>query len=132
MSGVHRPVPRPSPETVPFWEACQQERFLLPRCSQCGSFWFPPTAFCPECWSPNWDWHEATGLGSLHSFVIFRRQYHPAFVTPYAVGVVHLKEGPNILGRILTNDFEKLHVEMPLTLMWDRAEEWVIPAFQSF
>lgn len=40
------------------------------------------------------------------------------------MGVVHLKEGPNILSQILTNDLEKLHVGMPLTLMWDRAEEW--------
>lgn len=132
MAETHRPVPRPSPETVPFWEACQNGRFILPKCGQCGSFWFPPSAFCPECWSRRWDWQEAIGVGSLHTFVIFRRQYHPGFIPPYAVGVVHLKEGPRILSRILSDDLEKLQVGMPLAPVWDNAEEWKIPAFQPF
>lgn len=132
MSAVHPPIPRPSPETIPFWEACQEGRLILPKCDECGSFWFPPSAFCPECWSPSWTWVEADGLASLHAFVIFRRQYHPAFEPPYAVGVVHLKEGPRILSRIVTTDLAKLQVGMPLKLTWDQADEWKIPAFRPF
>lgn len=130
MAEIHRPVPRPSPETIPFWEACLEQRFTLPKCKKCGSFWFPPSSFCPECWSSDWNWEEASGSGAIHSFVIFRRQYHPAFETPYAVGVVRLKEGPRILSRIVTSNPEKLQVGISVKLLWDRVEEWSIPAFQ--
>jgi len=130
MTGVHRPVPRPTPETMPFWEACRQERLQIPRCRDCGIFWFPPSAFCPQCWSRHWDWQKVSGLGLLHTFIIFRRQYHPAFPTPYAVGVAQLEEGPRILGRILTDDLTRLHVGLQVKLLWDHAEEWLIPAFR--
>ncbi len=130
MTAVSRPTPRPSPETSHFWEACQEGRFLLPKCADCGSHWFPPSGFCPECWSRNWEWEHASGLGLLHTFVIFRRQYHPAFEPPYAVGVVHLKEGPRMLSRIVTEDIDKLRVGMALKLTWDRSGDWMIPAFQ--
>ncbi|TAN28837.1 MAG: hypothetical protein EPN30_02850 [Actinomycetota bacterium] len=130
MTDIRRPVPRPSPETTEFWEACRQERFQMPQCRDCGSFWFPPSAFCPQCWSLHWDWREASGSGQLHTFVIFRRQYHPAFPTPYALGVAQLEEGPRVLGRILTDGLDRLHVGLQVKLVWDHTGEWNIPAFQ--
>lgn len=130
MVDLSRPVPVPSPETIPFWEACQRELFTLPRCSSCGFYWFPPSGYCQECWSESWTWDPASGEGILHSFVVFKRQYHVAFPPPYAVGVVSLKEGPNVLSRIETNDPEKLEVGIALGLLWDQVGQWTIPAFR--
>lgn len=126
-----RPLPHPSPETMPFWKACREKRFLLPRCHRCGTFWFPPSGFCPDCWSREWDWEEAQGTGTLFSYVIFRRQFHPAFVPPYAVGVVALTEGPQILIRILTESLQSLMVGMAMELTWEMVDDnWTLPAFR--
>ncbi len=129
MNQVLRPEPKPSPESLPFWEGCKQSKLLLPRCSQCGLHWFPPSSYCPECWSKEWNWEQSHGLGSLHSFVIFKRQYHPSFEPPYAVGVVHLKEGVRILAHLICEDLTLLSVNTPMILSWEQAGAWLIPAF---
>ena len=90
-----KPVPRPSPETLPFWEAARAHRLLLPRCKACGRFWFPPTRAAPIA-CRRISLARIAGAGRIYSFVIYHRVYHPAFEgdVPYVVAIVELDEGP--------------------------------------
>ncbi len=114
----HVPLPRPSPESAPFWEACRDGELRLQRCRACGRFWFPPAVLCPECWSTEWTWDRTSGRGKIHSFVIYRRAYHPAFPPPYVVAVVELTEGPRLPTRLTDVEPDRVRVGQPVEVVF--------------
>lgn len=127
-----KPVPVPSPESAPYWEAARNHRFVLPRCSACGMFWFPPSQLCPHCLSGKPVWSEASGRGTVFSFVVFHRVYHPAFAgeVPYVVALVELAEGPRLLSNIVGIPHDEVRVGMPVHVVFDDAGEGVaVPKF---
>lgn len=130
---VEFPVPHPSPESAPFWEACRNGELRLQRCQSCGRYWFPPGVFCPECWSPDWSWERTRGAGTIHSFVVFRRAYHPhpAFQPPYVVAVVELAEGPHLVTRLTEIDPEDVRVGQAVEAVFVPAGDgWSLPLFR--
>lgn len=125
------PLPRPSPESVPFWEACRNGELRLQRCRACGRFWFPPAVFCPECWSAEWTWERTSGRGKIHSFVVYRRAYHPAFPPPYVVAVVELAEGPHLLTRLIDVEPDNVRVGQQVEVVLAPVTEEVrLPLFR--
>lgn len=99
---VRMPVPSVSPDSEPFWESCLAGAMRLQRCADCRQFWFPPSLFCPNCWSEHFIWEEVEGTGTIVSFVTFQRLYHKAFesLLPYTVVCVELAEGPRMISRL--------------------------------
>jgi uncharacterized OB-fold protein len=94
-----RPVPAPAVtlESKPFFDAAEQGRFLIKRCTACGeAHWYPRT-ICPFCHSDKTVWEESPGEGVVYSFSILRK----APSGPYALAYVTLDEGPNVLTNIL-------------------------------
>ena len=63
-------LPRPTPETAPFWQALAAGRFELPWCLDCGEAHFYPRMVCPHCFSTRLKWRAASGRGQIHTFVI--------------------------------------------------------------
>ena len=65
---------------------------LLQRCGDTGRAYFPPRPFSPYTGSRNVSVFEASGQGTLYSYVINQR---PAkgFDAPYAIAIVQLPEG---------------------------------------
>src|SRR5207249_214878 len=49
MSEYSGPVPVPTPETRPFWEAARRHELSLQRCRACGAHVFYPRAACLRC-----------------------------------------------------------------------------------
>ena len=47
------------------------------------------------------EWIPASGRATLELFVVYRRQYHPDFPTPYNVALVALEEGPHLVSTVL-------------------------------
>lgn len=91
-------LPRPTPETQPFWTALKAHRFELPWCTGCGKPHFYPRLLCPHCGDERLEWRAASGCGTLHTFVI-NHKAAKGFEAPYVIAVVELDEGP----RLLTN-----------------------------
>lgn len=127
----HVPLPRSSPESAPFWEACRNGELRLQRCTACRCFWFPPGVICPECWSPEWTWERTGGRGKIHSFVVYRRAYHPAFAPPYVVAVVELTEGPRLPTRLTDVEPDRVRVGQPVEVVFAPVTEEVhLPLFR--
>jgi uncharacterized OB-fold protein len=127
-----KPTPRPSPETIPYWEAAKQHRFEIPRCNACGKFWFPPSQACPHCLAADFVFVPVSGRGKVFSFVTFHRVYHPAFATevPYVVALVELEEGPRLLTNIVGVKHEDVVCEMPVKVVFDDVADGVsVPKF---
>lgn len=85
----------------PFWDSLQEARTLkLQRCSQCGAFRYPPGPTCHVCVSPEYEWVDVGGGGEITSWVVFHREYLPAYKPPYNAIAVKLDEGPTIISNL--------------------------------
>lgn len=75
---------------------------LLQKCSACGKLNMYPRHACPHCQSVSLGWQKSGGKGVLHSFTVLLAGAPEGFSQdlPYAVGVVKLDEGVQILARL--------------------------------
>jgi len=65
-----KPVPTPSEDTTRFWDACNDGRFVVQRCTDCGHERFYPAAACPNCWHTASEEVELDGSGTVESFTV--------------------------------------------------------------
>lgn len=129
-------LPAPTEVDAPFWEGLREGELRLQQCTACQAYQYPPETFCYECGSTALEWHVASGLGTVYSFITVHQRYHAAFVDdlPYNVSIVELDEGPRILSNVIGMPSESVTVGMrvqaspqPLTeeqsaLYFERAE----------
>jgi uncharacterized OB-fold protein len=117
----------------PFWDGCRDRRLMLQCCDKCGFHRYPAAPVCPRCLSPDATWKPASGRGTLHSFVIFHRAYHPDWQdkVPYNVSLVEIEEGPILLTNVVGIENDKLKVGMALQVDFEALDEtaW-IPVFR--
>jgi uncharacterized OB-fold protein len=132
MSGVAKPLPRPTPESQPFWDAVQERKLVLQHCRSCRQFWFPPSALCRHCLSTDFTWQESEGEGRIYSFVVYHRLYHPAFEAdlPYVVALVELPEGPRLLTNIIGTTPDDIRCDLPVHVVFhDDGRGMLLPQF---
>jgi len=128
------PVPKPTPETRPFWEAAKQRKLLIQRCGDCGQHYFYPRPLCPHCLSRNVEWVTASGRGRLHTFVINHRPprgFPPD--TPIILGIIELEEGPRLMSNIVgvAPDPAKLRCDMAVEVVFeDLTDDITLPKFR--
>ncbi len=128
-----KPVPVPSEDSRPFWEATRDGELRLQRCADCGAFRFPPGVLCPECGSASAEWKALSGRGTVYSYVVFHRAYHPAFAQdlPYAVACVQLEEGPRLLSNIVGIEPARIRCDMPVEVLFEKvSDEISLPKFR--
>jgi len=115
-----KPLPRSTPETAPFWEACRRHSLELQQCDACSKFWFPPSNRCPHCLSADWKWSAVSGKGQVFTFTVFHRAYHKGFADelPYAVAVVELDEGPRLVSNVVGCAPEDVKIGMPVSVIF--------------
>jgi uncharacterized OB-fold protein len=104
------PIPLPDPTSVsePFWEACREGKLLFQRCQNCGKAVFDPAVACRFCLSTELTWEESEGEGSIYSWSVVWRPQTPAFTVPYAVIIVDMDEGYQMLSSLIDCDTDIL------------------------
>ncbi len=124
-SAYAKPIPVPSHESRPFWEALRQHKLTMPKCSACGHRWFPPTLLCPSCRSAEVVWEPVSGRGKVFSFVNFHRNYHKGFADerPYCVAVVALEEGPRMISNVIGIAPDEVRCDMPVEVVFEDITE---------
>jgi len=134
MAGLllDKPVPTPSEDSKPFWDACQRQELLIQRCQDCGYFRFPPSLLCPRCSSTNAPWVKASGKARVYTFEITHRPLYPAWDPPYNVAIVELEEGPRMHTNIVGCAIDEIYVGMPVELVFEKLEgqDWYLPKFK--
>jgi uncharacterized protein len=118
MHGYVEPVV--DPDAAEFWAGIAERRLLIPTCSNCGNAFLPPLPCCPVCRSTQLAHVEASGDGTLYSWIVVHRALDPVFAddVPYVVATVALAEGARIFSRLVDVEFDTLSAEMPLELTW--------------
>ena len=100
-------------EDAEFWAAIDEDRFVLAKCRECGSFYSRRQA-CLKCGADGSAivWSPSLGLGTVRTFIVFDKVYHPYFEgrVPYNVAVVRLDEGAEITTNVIDCSMEELHI----------------------
>ena len=116
----NKPVPVVDENSQPFFDAAARSELMLQRCSDCHAFLWPYLEICTECLSEDIKWSASSGKGTVHSFVIMHRLFHPGFQddVPYNLIVVELEEGPRVTSilREIAND--DIQVGMQVHAQW--------------
>ena len=82
-----------------FWEGVEEGRLLLQRCSGCGELRHPPGPMCPSCLSLEWQAEEASGRGTIYSWVLSHHPTEPD-AEPRVVVLVDLEEGVRLVANL--------------------------------
>ena len=126
MAAASKSLPKPTPDTQPFWDAVKRHQLSLPKCKACGQLHYFPRPFCPHCFSWDLEWVRCSGKGKLYSYVINHRPA-PGFEeeAPYVIAVVELDEGPRMLSNLIDIEPtpEAVQVDMPVEILFQDVNE---------
>jgi len=128
------PLPNPTPDSKPFWEAARRHELRLQRCRTCSEAYFYPRNVCPGCLSTDVEWFTASGRGRVHTFSIVHRGLKVTpLPMPYVLAVVELEEGPRMMTNLVGVPADPAHVrcDMPVVVEWaDVTPESTLPRFR--
>jgi uncharacterized OB-fold protein len=113
-----RLAPSMTADTQFFWDALKEQRLLIQRCATCGELRHPPRPMCPHCRSLEWNTVEATGRGTVYSFVMPRHPPLPWFEDGYVVALVDLEEGTRLVTNLIDVAPESVSIGMPVTVRY--------------
>ncbi|MGC0339548.1 bifunctional MaoC family dehydratase N-terminal/OB-fold nucleic acid binding domain-containing protein [Streptomyces sp. SLBN-8D4] len=128
--------PRPRPvvnrDNAGFWGGVERHRLLIQRCTACAALRFPWLPGCAHCGGPDWDTVEASGEGTVYSYVVMHHPPFPAFDPPYAVVLVELAEGVRIISNMVGTPYDKVRIGMPVRLVFQVYDgELTLPVFRA-
>lgn len=106
------------PETLPFWEAAAQGRFVVKTCRNCERPHWYPRIVCPHCRSTDLEWREASGRGTVYSYSVMRRAE-----TPYVVAYVRLDEGTTLLTNLVDCDPDSVRIGQAVSVRFRQAPD---------
>jgi uncharacterized protein len=108
-----------------YWrEIPQRYRMEAEKCKKCGKIYFPPRVICPECKSREFEQVKLKDEGTLLTYTVIR--VGPSqFVnqTPYAMGIVKLDDGVNILAQIVDLEPDQIQTGMKLKLEFRKIQQ---------
>ena len=110
------PLPQPTADTLPFYEAARRGELRFQRCSACGTFRHYPRPSCPRCLAREFTWERSAGRGRVYTWTIVRGPTLPAFEhkLPYNVVDVLLDEGVHFISEVLDCPPEALRADLPV------------------
>jgi hypothetical protein len=119
---------------APFWIAAREGRLVVQRCAACGRHAFPAVETCNRCLrADRLEWVDASGRGTIFSYVVMHQVYHPAFAeeVPYLVVDVRLDEGPRMISRVVDCEPSNVRIGMNVEVTFVRASDDVhLPVFR--
>jgi len=128
-----KPIPVMQPWTKEFWKGTKRSQLLIQECGDCQSKIFYPRQYCPECWSGNLNWSQASGKATVYSLTTTQDMVEPKFWAdlPYVLALVDLEEGIRMMTRIVDCDPETVKIGMDVEVVFeDITDECALPMFR--
>ncbi|UCD96572.1 MAG: Zn-ribbon domain-containing OB-fold protein [Candidatus Bathyarchaeota archaeon] len=111
-----------------FYSFVTEKKLMGAKCNNCGRTSLPPRPMCTACRSTDLAWQELPKQGTLLTYtVIHVAPDRFSDSTPYAVGIVEMKENARLPGAIRSIDPKDLKIGMQLTVAFDQemvVEKW--------
>ncbi|MCX5532439.1 OB-fold domain-containing protein [Streptomyces sp. NBC_00006] len=135
-----RPRPVINRDNAGFWEGVAEHRLLIQRCRACETLRFPWLPGCNTCGGQEWDTVEASGEGTVYSYVVMHHPPFPAFTVsdhgadapgPYAVVLIELAEGVRMVSNVVGVPSDKVRIGMSVRLEYLAVDdELELPVFR--
>ncbi len=112
-----------------FWRGVAEDRLLLARCARCSNLQHPPSPMCPVCGSLEWTVQEASGRGTVHSWIVSR---HPTVSdeVPRIVALVELEEGVRLVSNLRDVDPAQVSNDMDVEVVFREIDGVKLPQFR--
>jgi uncharacterized protein len=125
MAEYLKPLPTITPLNQPYWDGLKRRELKMQRCDGCHRVWYPPSPFCPRCWSRKFTWSTLSGRGRVSSWVVFHQAYFKGFTAdvPYNVAEVELDEGPRLTTNLVGVANDAIRAGMPVEIFYDDVTE---------
>ena len=97
MDAATPPQPLIDVDSQGFWNALDEGKFAMQRCSECRRFQHPPAERCKGC-GATVTYEELAGTGEIFSFIVVRHPTVPGYLEdlPYVVALVELDDQPGL------------------------------------
>jgi uncharacterized protein len=126
-----RPRPALTLDNKWWFDAAADHRLMIQRCSQCQTLRHPPRPRCDKCGSYEWNALEASGKGTVYSFVVAHYPQVPAFDYPLPIALIDLEEGTRLVADLVDVAPEDVKVGMAVAVVWqDHDDELTLPGFK--
>lgn len=119
---LQKPVPVPTEIDKPYWEALQERRVVLCRCTSCGWFYQRRPMLCLQCLGETFAWSDVSGRGTIYAFTEVHKPWVASFADdlPYVLVSVALEEQSSlVLVTNLVGDFDYNDLELGLPVVAD-------------
>ncbi len=114
-----------------WWDAVENDQFLIQSCKSCNTLRHPPRPMCGKCQSLDWEGVEASGNGTIYSYTVMHHPKFPGFDYPFVTAVIELEEGTRIVSNVVDCDPLAVHVGMPVELTIQKPDgELKLPLFR--
>ena len=135
MTDISRPLPNLDElDTRDFWLATKHRELRYQRCGSCQTIVFHPRRHCTGCVNSDLEWLASEGRGTVYSYSIVRKSYHPFFrdKTPYTVAFIDLDEGLRLLSNVtgIGDPLTDVTIGMSVEVEWEEHEDLCIPLFK--
>jgi hypothetical protein len=120
---VRHPRPGLTHDNRFFWDGLAAGKLLIQRCASCRRLQHPPAPMCPECHGFEMDAIEASGCGTIHSFVVAHHPPVPPFDYPNVIVLVDLEEGTRLVSRLVGVDPDAVRIGMPVRVDFETVDE---------
>lgn len=117
------------PDDEFFWDGVAAGQLLLRSCAECGRLQHPPSPMCPACHSVRWATREASGRGTVYSWIV---SHHPteADALPRVVVLVDLEEGVRLVSNLQGVAPENVRNGMDVEVYFHDFDGVVLPQFR--
>ena len=129
MANLHPDYPLPDvddPVMRPFWEGACTGKLMLQREVGTGAVHWPPK---PMYWKGGGrlEWFQASGRGTVYSWVVGHEPFLPAFrhLLPLVMVLVEVEEGPRLVGYMVGTKPERMAFGMPVRVVFERLTDRV-------
>jgi uncharacterized OB-fold protein/acyl dehydratase len=113
-----------------WWEACDEGRVMIQRCSDCQALRHPPRPMCGECQSMAWDAIESSLEGEVLSYTEMHHPRIPGYQYPLVCAVIRLAEGTNLVSNVVGCDPTEVHIGMKVQGRVEQVDEkTMLPQF---
>lgn len=128
MNEVTSPA-APSPLTRPYWEAAQEERLIMQRCTACGRPQLYPGYLCRNCRSYDLEWVDAAGTGTIYTFTRQHRAVPGRAAADTIIAIIELDEGPRLMSNIVDADVDSVVIGARVGVRFAEAMGVKVPVF---
>jgi len=120
-----KPIPEPSIDSQPFWDALNEGRLAFQACGDCGKLRHYPRPICDECYSDHVEWKTSNGKGVIYSWTETHHPFHIGFrgETPYILVTAEFDGGVRMQTQLLAAKVEDLKIGMHVEVVLSKATE---------